>query len=251
MAGGVLTQLGFTTEFFTSVPGDRMPSSSEWQRDDGIWIDLHRELIGAQAPAEIVWEVLWSNTVAMDLRGVDTTVLSVPGRALHITLHAAQHGKSALHPLRDLRLALEKVDEETWRQALVIAREIDATSAMSAGLRLVPEGSRLAESLGLPAPSYVDDVLRATSGSKAAFNIQTFSSLPGVSAKLRFALRKAFPPISFMRNRSPLARRGSWGLVVAYLARPFVVLWGFAMGLRPWLEARRATKSSDEPRHSG
>lgn len=242
-AKAILRGLGFTTDSFTEVPGDRVAPSSEWSRGDGVFVDLHFTLAGIQAPPETVWSVFARNSEKMKIRGVEATILAIPARALHVTLHAAQHGLSASQPVVDLQRAIQRVDEKSWRDAVKIAQEVDAASAMSAGLRLIPEGASLADSLGLPPPTKTDDILRATSAPKAAFNIQTFVELPGLLPKLRFVFRKIVPPVSFMRNRSSLARRGTWGLIAAYAARPLVVMMGSISGLRGWLIARKASKS--------
>ncbi|MDQ3987254.1 MAG: nucleotidyltransferase family protein [Actinomycetota bacterium] len=238
----VLESLGFETERYTSIPGDRKPEASEWRRDDGIWMDLHFTIPGVRVSPDIAWSVLSTHVEKMDLRGHQVNVLSIPARTLHLVLHAAHHGAETSQPLRDLTKALEEVSGETWRQAHELAQQLDATEAFSAGLGLVPEGEELRARFGLLPPTDVDVALKSVSASAAALNLQTFATISGLRAKLRFVLGKLFPPPSFLRNRSALARRGRTGLILAYLSRPLVVFGRLGPGLMAWLRIRRAAR---------
>ena len=244
----VLETLGFQTERIRSIPGDRVPEASEWSRDDGIFIDLHFTLVGALAEPEGVWQILRQKTTKMDLRGSEVDVLDVPARAMHVAMHAAHHGPHHPHPLRDLELALQNLSQEVWVAAAEVADQIQATDAMTAGLGMVQEGRALVEQLELQSPVDVDIALRVASAPAAAFNIQTFASLPGISRKFRFLMGKLFPPPSFLRNRSPMARKGALGLTAAYLARPFVVIARLGPGLVAWVRARRESRGATEER---
>ena len=243
-----LESLGFETERFRPVPGDRISEASEWHRDDGIIIDLHFTLAGALAPPQVVWGMLSQHVTKMVLRRNEIDVLDVPARAMHVAIHAAHHGPHHPHPLRDLELALQNLSQDVWVAAAVVAHEIQATDAMTAGLDMVPQGQALVKQLGLQPPTNVDVALRAASAPAAAFNVETFASLSGASRKIRFLIGKLFPPPGFLRNRSPLARRGAMGLTAAYIARPFVVIARLGPGLVAWARARRETRKATEGR---
>ena len=113
-------------------------------------VDLHRSLIGISAPPDTVWEELPADTDTLRVGGIDVEVLRVPARALHVALHAAEHGADLPHPLEDLARALRVADDDVWREAAELARRIDALPAFAAGLRFDPDGARLAERLELP-----------------------------------------------------------------------------------------------------
>ena len=71
-----------------------------WHRDSQTWlrrsdssnVDLHRSVIGAFAPPDTVWHELAAHTDTLRVGGIDVEVLCLPARAVHVALHAAQHG---------------------------------------------------------------------------------------------------------------------------------------------------------------
>jgi hypothetical protein len=125
-------------------------NSSVWvRRRSGVNVDLHTALLGiglAPAPA---FDALTRSVASFELSRGAVPVLETHARALHIVLHAAQHGAQERTSLEDLRRALARLPDETWAEAAALAVEVDATTAFAAGLRLLPEGARLAERLGL------------------------------------------------------------------------------------------------------
>jgi hypothetical protein len=73
-----------------------------------------------------------------------------------------------------------------------------------------------------------------------ALGIEELSKTPGLLAKLRFVLRELFPTPAFMRWWTPMARRGSVGLSVAYVWR---LVWVFRYAVpafRAWRRAQAA-----------
>src|SRR5215218_6100219 len=107
-AGAVLRELGFRSLGYLS---QQHSDSDAWTRSDHAYVDLHRSLVGAGASPEIVWkEVAAANTQLLRVGGTNVEVLGIPGRALHVALHAAQHGVDDEQPLQDLRRAVRTVD---------------------------------------------------------------------------------------------------------------------------------------------
>ncbi|MGI8845392.1 MAG: nucleotidyltransferase family protein, partial [Thermoleophilaceae bacterium] len=72
--------------------------SHEWQHAEHH-VDLHCTLIGIGASPRVVWETLWPAAETDQVGGMDVRVLSVPARALHVAVHAAQHGRSEPKPM--------------------------------------------------------------------------------------------------------------------------------------------------------
>ena len=83
-AEAVLGELGFELRHDD-------PHSRIWSRA-GVDVDLHTTLIGAHADPDVIWAALTSGTETFSLGGADVEGLNRAGRALHVTLHAAQHG---------------------------------------------------------------------------------------------------------------------------------------------------------------
>src|SRR5207244_13632150 len=84
------------------------------------------------------------------LAGVACRVRAETARALHVVLHAAQHGPTDERVLDDLELTLERVKPEIWPRVVELARRLDATDAFVAGLELSPDGRALVTRLELP-----------------------------------------------------------------------------------------------------
>lgn len=213
--------------------------SHEWKRAEHH-VDLHSTLIGIRASPRTVWDTLWPTAETERVGGVDVQVLSVPARALHVALHAAQHGRDESKPLEDLRRALELVPEQTWFEVAALAERLQASEAFATGLRLLPPGAALASRLGLASKASTDATLRLEPV-PLALAFEHLASTPGCKARLQVVLRELFPTVAFMRWWSPLARRGQPGLIAAYCWRPLWLLAHAGPGLVAWRRARRAT----------
>ena len=148
-ANAVLSRHGFVPH----TPGEhplRDPTAGQpWvrERDDAV-IDLHVRLHGVGAPAAIAWTELSADTERQRVGGIKVEVLRPSARALHVALHAAQHGSRASKPIEDLRRALAVLDEDLWHEAAILAAHIQALPAFATGLRHLPEGGVLAARLG-------------------------------------------------------------------------------------------------------
>lgn len=234
-AQALLSDLGFRD---TASPlGHPRLESHAWERAHDH-VDLHESLIGIGAGPQAVWEALWPTTETLVVSGVTVAALGFPARALHVALHAAQHGRDEPKPLEDLRRALDTVSEETWVQAAALARRLQASEAFATGLRLAPTGPELAVRLNLAAAASVEATLRLEPV-PLALAIEHLVTTPGWKARLRTVLQELFPTVAFMRWWSPLARRGSAGLVAAYCWRPVYLLLHVGPGFAAWRRARR------------
>ncbi len=248
-AVAALAAIGFEPEYEESS----MPS---WWREHALTlirrehraiVDLHRNLPGVHADDQLLWATLSASTESITLGASSVRTLSEPGRLMHLALHAAQHGGSH-RDLEVLRRALAQVDEAVWRRAAELARQVDATAAFTQGLIMVPAGQELASKLGLGPPLDMDVELRAT-GAVEALTVARLLAAGGISARAALIRHKLFPPATFLRAWSPLARRGRLGLVLAYLYRPIWVLRRTPRALRGWSDARKRLKNRDDARN--
>lgn len=235
-AQSVLRELGFR-DTQSPLAHPRL-ESHEWRRAEHR-VDLHTTLIGIRASPQAVWETLWPLTETAVVGGERVQVLSPPARALHVVLHAAQHGRAEPKPLEDLRRALAMVAEPAWLEVLALARRLHAVEAFATGLRLLPQGAALASRLDLGSAASADATLRLEPV-PLALAFEHLASTPGWNARLRIVLRELFPTAAFMRWWLPLARRGSPGLAAAYCWRPLWLLAHLVPGLLAWRRARRA-----------
>ena len=235
----VVVALGYRRRGET-LSGDRPWEALYWMRpSDGAALDLHRTLTGTEVPPESVWFLLSAETEVMTMRGVEVEFLNEPARALHLALHAADHGFSSDRPIKELALALETLPEDLWSRAAVLAGTLKATAAFAAGLRLVPEGAKLAARLCLPDNDSVEVALRASRGTRHALGLQWLLQTQGLGAKASLLVRKVAPPPAYMRAWSRLAQRGGPGLVLAYAWRPLYLLLEAPSTVHSWWRARR------------
>jgi Uncharacterised nucleotidyltransferase len=241
-AGQLLRELGFH-----SVGYSWHRDSQTWlRRSDSSNVDLHRSLIGAFAPPDTVWHELAARTGTLRVGGIDVEVLDLPERAVHVALHAAQHGDN-VGTLEDLARALRVADEGVWREASDRARRIDALPAFAAGLRLDPEGVRLAERLRLPAERPTSVALRADSDITVALGVESLASERSLRARARLLLRALLPPPLYVRrwstthmSRWPAAvRRSRLGLWLAYVWRPIWIVLRLPKAIAAVRRARR------------
>jgi hypothetical protein len=204
-----------------------------WQRGP-VSLDLHRRLAGTTAGAEEVFDLLLEDSEWLDLQRGRIRMPGAAARALHLALHAAQHGPSLTSPLEDLRRGLARIPEATWEEAAALAEAAGAREAFAAGLGLLPEGEAVRGPLGLerrrhdPEPPVTAGLLR-------------LSATPGVRAKLNLLASELFPTRAYLRGHVPLARQGRVGLWIARVWRPFSLL----VRLGPALIAARRSRRKD------
>jgi Uncharacterised nucleotidyltransferase len=245
LAEACLSKLSYTLLSLEGIPHDRPWSAHEWHGPHGIAVDLHRALVGVQAPAEEAWRALGAETETASVGDTRVEVLGPVARCFHLALHAAQHGIRYEKALADLECAVETQPPEVWREAAELAQRLDAVAAFAAGLRLVPAAGGILDGLVLPEAQSVDATLLASSPPQTAGGFAWLASIPGARAKTAFLVRKLFPPADWLRTWSRLARRGRLGLVAAYVWRPVWLLWHAGPGLFAWRRARRHARNAE------
>jgi hypothetical protein len=226
------------------LPHGRRPHAEAWVNPlTGLSVDLHRTLPGVGVEPEAAWTILTGREASIEIEGRSLPQLAEPGRALLIALHAAHHGVKDGQALADLAQALDRVDEQTWREAAELADRLSAARAFSAGLRLLVPGRELADALRVPAsPPSVETILRANSAPELALSLDWLIQSRGARARAILVARKLVPPRRVLKARSPLARRGPAGLALAYILQPLDVAARGAPAIRAWLKAREESR---------
>jgi hypothetical protein len=240
-AESVLAELGYDSP--TLRAGEQAPHEHLWIRGGSLpsEVDLHRSFFWARVDPALVWELVSRNTEPLVVGG---TVVETPGpaaRALILALHVAAHGSEVRQPLRDLSLALDRIEESVWREAYALARELDATQPFAAGLRLLDDGGALAERLGLPTRDSIEIRVRSRGAPPTSIGFVHLLEHTSVSARLRFLGANLFPSPAFVRGWKPVARRGPMGLAAAYAWRPLWLAWMAPRGFGAWRRARLAS----------
>ena len=235
-AADVMRRLGFSQRLEGAGTNPELPHDHAWRRGDQ-WIDLDCTLQGIRAAPDEAADVLLAKTEPCRVAGREVRMLDEPRRALHVALHAAQHGRLTAKPLMDLQRALERCGVETWRQAASLAEQLDAVDAFVAGLGLLPPGQRMLGTLEL---SRRADVRASVSAETAPYAVFFEDLAEGTaSSGLRRIRREILPSAEFLRWWSPLARRGRLGLLLVRLWRPLWLVGKAGPAFRAWWRARR------------
>jgi Uncharacterised nucleotidyltransferase len=238
-ASTALDQLGYDC-VVDWTPGMNRHAWTHVKRD-AVSVDLHRTLVGVEAPPERVWKVFLRES---DETAIGSDRIRVPVLRAHlliVSLHAAQHGAESDKTMEDLRRALNRYDAAEWALATALARELVADQAFGAGLCLLDRGRELAEALRLPKPDSRTTLLRSETVRPTALGLDRLAQLRG-RERASFVLGKAFPPPAFMRDWRPLARRGKAGLVLAYGYRLGWLACWTPRGMRSFRAASRRAK---------
>jgi hypothetical protein len=235
-AQDVLKRLAFEPDQDASwISGWSNPAQPWVRARDGALVDLHVGLAGTGIEPDALWRVLSGETEALRMAGSEVRVLAPAARALHIALHVTQHEGGRGQALRDLVLAVDRLDTDVWLAAGELARRLQAVPAFGLALREVPGGADLADRLGLPQSAHARSELEL---SRLRLALRALEAAPTVAAKARMLASKVMPSPSFMRSWSPLAQRGAGGLTLAYLWRPLWLLGRTASALTGHISGR-------------
>ena len=210
-----------------------------------LLIELHLRLAGAEAPPETAWDALAARRTHIELGGRHLAVLDREGQAMHLATHVAQHGPRYAKGIAELGLALERWPLEVWRGSAALARQLEATEAFAAGLRLVPAGAALAQRLGLPATDRLDwEIEVADSRPRGSFHLQALLQTRSLPARVGLLRRALLPSRQWIAWQHPWARHGGPRLILAYAVH---LMRAPAWALRAWRFWRRSRRSAARP----
>jgi hypothetical protein len=252
-AADTLTRIGYERAFDErGMPSWCQEHAGTWFRGrDGTTIDLHRTLPGVSVPDDQAWRVLSTNAETMSVGGSTVPALALPARALHVALHAAQHGAEWAEPITDLRRALAAGDDRLWRRSAELAVELGAVEAFAAGLHLLSAGDALAERLRLPSGWSIDTELRASSAPATALAVEQLVSAGSFGKRVTIVWQKLLPPPRFIRHWDPRAAQSRTALVRAYARRPLWLLRVTPQSVGAWRRARKAVRGASRAGGSG
>ena len=225
-AGVVLKELGFVDPVERWPDFERPPDapSRDYLRRRGGQpagvVDLHRTLSELDAPMDVVWSTLSANTETLTVAGVQARVLNTTALALHIVLHAVHHGVGlhghGLHTAEDLRRLIERLPPEGWGPVAELARALGAEDRLALGLRLDPQGTRVAEAVGLPDATVESSPSWLSFAPRGAGSLSRLSAAPTLRDKLLCVRWAIFPSQDKVRYVSRVRARGPMALARAY-----------------------------------
>jgi hypothetical protein len=148
---------------------------------------------GCTAPAAKAWPRLFDGHQTIVVGGCEASVLSRAGLALHLAIHAAQHGTDDVKAIGDLERGVERWSRGDWEAAVSLADGVGATDALSAGLRLTADGRALADQLGLPASTVLSwEIEHRALRPRGTFHVAAMSRA-GVGQRAAIVRRALFP----------------------------------------------------------
>jgi len=224
-AGEVLAALGFRNASadlgIDDVGGVVHDQSWVGVRDgghEGLLVELHQWLPGSRAAPEQAWPALVADSTTIDVGGHPVRTLNRSGQAMHLALHAAQHGPGFAKGLWELELALDRWPLAAWSEAAALAADIDAGDAFAVGLRLVPDGEALATSLGLrPSARLEWEIENRHLRPRGAFHFEALVEASGIRGRLALLRRALLPDAGWILAQHPWARVGRGRLPAAYV----------------------------------
>jgi hypothetical protein len=224
------------------------PHSVTYRRvRDRAAVDLHWRIPGIGADPQRAWRHLGTRTEEVQVAGASVAGLGTPARALHIALHALQNGIKGEQSMVDLRRAIERVEDSIWQAAARLATELDAIAAFTAGLRLCPEGDRLADHLGLAVTIPTRLALWSQTPPPVTVRLHNLAATPGIAARARLLWTAVAPPPAYIRAIYPSARTGSLALVHAYLSRLRAAIRNAPRAVRTlcrvWMDTRSSRRA--------
>jgi hypothetical protein len=200
------------------------PDEQPLRGPSDVMVDLHIALQGVHLPAEEAWEILFASTVLSDWAGTPIRALAPPARAMLLALHLAKRGLVDAQAARDLRLGLERLDEDLWREAHRLAARLEALDAFSAGLMLLPEGTTLARRLGLEGPQHNETRMRAHSVDHSAVALERFLTAPDWRSRLVLLRAALFPSAQWLRFFYAEQTGRPFGLLRVRVQRPIEII---------------------------
>jgi hypothetical protein len=218
-ARAVLEGLGFDSgrdgwaDFERPFHADSMVRVADGGRQ---WVDLHRNLTGVAAPDALVWRTLEANTVPLSVSGVTVRALNRSALAMHLVLHAVQHSGHA-HTSEDLRRVVNCLPFEQWPEVVDLASRLGIDGALAIGLRLDPDGARLAERLCLPVPPLDSSTFWYASAPQGAWSLAMLWSAPSLREKVLWVRWTLVPsPARIRAGIYPVPPGQKMGLCIAY-----------------------------------
>jgi hypothetical protein len=207
-----------------------------------VLIELHHRMACSEAPPQSGWDALAARRTWVELGGHRVPVLDRQGQAMHLALHAAQHGPGYVKGVSELALGLERWPFEVWEAAAALATEIEAREFFAAGLRLDPAGAALAIRLGLPANPDLDwEIRNLDARPRGVFHLRALTDAQGLRERASVVRRALLPSRQWIVWQHPWARGGTARLVLGYGVH---ILRAPAWAVRAWRFSRRSRRAA-------
>ena len=214
-AARVLRRLGFGELLAAFHQAERSADDVEttYIRHDGAGsalVDLHHNLPELPVPDEALWQEFSAGTETIRIGGIDARCLGRTALALHVVLHAAQHGYGG-HTREDLTRAIAVLSPADWRRTADLAERLGIVDIFGASLRHEGIGAGVADELGVPGREIADSPFWrsfAPRGSAALAQFRAARTVRQKARQVRWALLPSPAKIRYVSRRpdgSPLS----------------------------------------------
>lgn len=237
-AYAALESIGFATREGFGAP-EGVAVHHEWTRGVDM-VEVHVTLNGIDAPPPRVWAELRRRRRAIEVGDTTVWALDDTAMALHLALHAAQHGPAMAKGIEDLERGLIQLSHDTWVAASALAAALHAEPAFAAALGLA--SPRLAAAIPVTGTPTAEALLRARSANPLAIGLDRLQRADGPRARARHALRVVFPTRQFLRRWSSLDRGRPLPYPAAYVWRMAYLLRHAPAGVIAWRRAARSAR---------
>jgi hypothetical protein len=198
--------------------------------------DVHWRVEGCGVSPRKALDLLTREAGFTEIAGCEVATLAIPAMALHLALHAAQHGPADAKAIGDLTRGIERLSEDVWFQARDLAGQLDALGSFAAGLRLAIPGNALADRLKLPTGERVLlELENRDFRPRGTFHLAAFRQA-GWRERCMLIRHALLPPAAWIKWQHPWAGRGLIALGGAYLEH---ILRAPVWALRAWRYERR------------
>jgi hypothetical protein len=222
-AGAMLKSLGFFEvveglhTFEQSVKAEiEFARRPELSRGPDDVVDLHRNLPMLPTRDEFLWEAFSAGTETIGVGNVQVCVLGHTALALHVVVHAVQHGFQG-HTGEDLRRAITVMSVDDWRPVADLATRLGIDGILGLGLRRHRVSAEIADSLALPYLSPTDPWSWMLSAPRGSASLTEFSSAPTLRVKVQWIRSKLLPSPAWIRHLSRRPDAHGRTLLLAYV----------------------------------
>jgi hypothetical protein len=147
--------------------------------------------------------------------GVELRVLGHTALALHVVVHAVQHGFQ-FHTDEDLRRAIAVMSADDWRPVADLAARLGIAGILGSGLRHHAAGAEIADRLTLPCLSPADPWAWMASAPRGSASLTELWSAPTLRAKVQRIRWTLLPSPAWIRHVSRLPDAHGHALLLAY-----------------------------------
>jgi hypothetical protein len=251
-ARAVLTRLGFEVEEHPVLQQDEHHARIFLRESDHANVDLHTTFHGMQALSpERAWAAISRHLRTIEIGGVEIDAPDDTLFPLIVVLHLRAIDRERSKAWRDLERALAQISRADWERAAQLARELGIEAELAARLRRLPEGSALADALGIAdAGSAYYELVGAVDRREAGDGVLALHRLltqRSAGDALRYLVSKLAPPQEqLLRDHPQLAARGRGGMLAARVLR----LWRIARELPRTIRAYRRAAAPQKSGHT-